>query len=106
MTDFYLHEAWCPRCRVSHPPGTKRCLHCGGGVLPVRPVEGMRVQQQARVARGPIEIPTAPDIVAAPGDQEEDAAAPVARPFRIGIATIWVLLAVVGTILRSCAERG
>jgi hypothetical protein len=105
MIEVYPHEAWCPSCHVSHPPGTKRCLHCGGGVLPMRPVQGMRGLQPS-VARGPIEIATAPDIVAAPDEEASEAAARMPRPFRIGIATIWVVLAVVGAILRSCAERG
>ena len=105
MTQVYPHEAWCPRCQVSHPPGTRRCLHCGGGVMPMRPVEGGRIAGPIP-ARGPIEVPTAPDMVPADEDAEREAAARVARPLRIGIATIWVVLAVVGTLLRACAERG
>ena len=104
MTQFYPHEAWCPRCHVSHPPGTRRCLHCGGGVMPVRPVEGMRSATPA-APRGPIEIPVPPDIVTE--DEGEPAeAGRVARPLRMGIAALWVVLAVVGALLRACAERG
>lgn len=27
-------EVWCPRCNVSFPIGTRRCLHCGGATVP------------------------------------------------------------------------
>ena len=104
MTEIYPHEAWCPRCRVSHPPGTKRCLHCGHGVLPVRPVEGMRAS--ATMSRGPIEIPMAPDIVSEDAEREQGEMSRVARPLRFGIAAIWVVLAAAGAILRACTERG
>ena len=39
-------EVYCPRCRVTAPVGTRRCVHCGGPVgggglrapAPLRPV--------------------------------------------------------------------
>jgi hypothetical protein len=104
MTEFYANEAWCPSCAVSHPPGTKRCLHCGGAVMPLRPVVGMR-SATTTAPPGPIEMATAPATAeAAAGEAAERATA--ARPMRIGIATIWIVLALVGSLLRACSERG
>lgn len=105
MTHAYPHEAWCPHCHVSHVPGTKRCLHCGGRVLPVRPGEGVRLAAAAG-APAAFEGGAAPELAAEPADEEQAAAARAARPLRIGVATIWIVLAVVGAILRTCAERG
>jgi len=98
MKAAYPHESWCPHCRVTHPPGTRRCLHCGGGVLPQRPAAGApeaaRVQPFDRAA-------------GAEPDEEEAAELPRgARPLRIGVASLWLLLALAGAILRTCAERG
>jgi hypothetical protein len=102
---IYPHEAWCPRCRVSHPPGTKRCLHCGNGVLPVRPVEGMRSASTTFAPPGPIGIPTAPGPAEAGG---EEAAAPPQRmtSLRLGLNAIWIALFVIVTAVRVCSERG
>ena len=105
MTQVYPHEAWCPRCSVSHPPGTRTCLHCGGPVMPVRLVEeGQR--GAAPPPPGPLEIPTRPEIVAPDDDDGGNAADRIARPLRIGIAGIWLVLAIVGALLRACSERG
>jgi hypothetical protein len=95
MITSYPQEAWCGRCHVSHPPGTRRCLHCGQPVLPVRP--GATTAAAGELGRAvPIGAP-----------EEEEAEAPRgARPLRIGIATLWLILAAAGAILRSCAERG
>jgi hypothetical protein len=98
MKPTYPHESWCPHCRVTHPPGTRRCLHCGGGVLPHRPEAGAR--EAARIQ--PF------DRAGGPEPEDEDAAQlpRAARPLRIGVASLWLLLALAGAILRTCAERG
>ncbi|HTY18482.1 MAG TPA: hypothetical protein VMH82_12215 [Myxococcota bacterium] len=86
-------EAWCPRCQVSCPPETRSCLHCGGRVVPSRdPVDGP-AEAAARVE--------------SPGSPADDAA-PVSRPglrsLRIGIAALWVIVALAGSLLRHCAQ--
>jgi hypothetical protein len=95
-----FYEAWCPHCRVTHPPGTRRCLHCGGPVLSERPSE-------AGSAVGPV-LRTGPSAWPPPADAEDDAAetSRVARPMRIGMAAIWILLAIGTAIVRACTERG
>ena len=102
MTQTLAHEAWCPSCRVTHPPGTRRCLHCGGPVLPERPVAG-------GIAPGPVVRPGAAAPWPIEAGQDEEAREPVVRavrPLKIGMAALWVVLAIVTGILRACAERG
>jgi hypothetical protein len=93
----YPNEAWCPRCHVSHPPGTRRCLHCGGGVMAARPAETPSLAAQREMEM--LETP------GATADEEPAEVARVARPLRIGLATLWILLAIAGAILRTCTER-
>jgi hypothetical protein len=94
-------EAWCPKCRVTHVPGTKRCIHCGGPVLPERPLQTFGNAPVMRPDTGS-PFPEAPP----PDDPEADAAARATRPLRLGMAAIWVLLAIGTAILRACSERG
>ena len=102
MSDAYLHEAWCPRCHVSHPPGTRRCLHCGGGVLPTRPGESLR-GASATGSPAPMNVASAP----VDATDDEPAAAPAKlSPLKLGINVIWVALFVVVTVMRVCSERG
>ena len=101
MTQTRFQEAWCPSCRVTHPPGTRRCLHCGGPVLPERPAAG-------GVAPGPFvrQGAAAPWPIEAGDDEETREPVRAARPMKISMAALWVVLAIVTGILRVCAERG
>lgn len=117
------YEWWCPRCRVSHPPGRKVCLHCGGrvererdagapaaprpigfGAPPLgRPLPPGRPGAPAPTSRsGPAPRPGPPPPIE--GDEEEAASA--ARPLRIGVALTWLVLALLGSLLRFCQEGG
>jgi hypothetical protein len=98
MTGTVPYEAWCPTCQVSHPPGTRRCLHCGGPVAPSR--EGEAVWTAA-----------APPTGAAPpghgrASPADDDAARRARPLQVATAVLWILLAIAAAVARACAERG
>lgn len=99
MTETYAHEAWCPRCRITHPPERKQCLHCGGPVLAHRPPDGIAPPPRT----GPFGMPAPPEA------EEEEAASRVARasrPLRFGFAAIWIVLGIVTAVMRACAERG
>ncbi len=88
-------ESYCWQCEVTHPPGTKRCVHCGGRV-------------SARPHPGELEMMRAREEIAAPiGDEEAEAgeAERVPRPFRIGITAVWLLLALVGSLYRVCSGQ-
>jgi hypothetical protein len=106
------YEWWCPRCRVTHPPGRKVCVHCGGRVQESRD-GGPRVFDVRSVLETRLGVPS-------PAGQEPAGAGPSssgaepddvpeprgARGARIGMTVAWVLLAVVATLLRMCQERG
>jgi hypothetical protein len=94
-------EAWCPSCRVTHVPGTKRCIHCGGPVLPERPAAGGS-SATPKMRPGTFSPWPAPP----PDDAEAEEASTKARPLRIGMAAIWILLAILTGILRACSENG
>jgi hypothetical protein len=74
---------------VTHPPDTKVCIHCGG-----------------RVARGRDAAPAAPFQLPAPRDEGAEAEAAergqAARPLRIAIAVLWLVLALAGTLWQRC----
>ena len=91
MTSF---EAWCPHCRVSWPPETRYCVHCGGRVAPSRELAegGMR----GSFAAGEGADPRA--------EAEATVQRSAVRPLRIGIAVLWLVLALAGSILRHCAQ--
>ena len=101
MTTISAHEAWCPQCRVTHPPGTRRCLHCGGPVMPSRPPEG-------GAAPGPVlrEGPFAPWPDAEGRDEEAAPPNRAVRGVRVGMAALWIAIAIATAIARACAERG
>jgi len=90
MTSF---EAWCPRCKVSWAPGTRTCVHCGGRVTPSR----------TAVAAPPFSREI--DGAEPPSPSEEAASRPVVRPLRIGVAMLWLIVALAGAIVRHCAQQ-
>lgn len=76
------YEVYCNRCRVTHPVGSKRCLHCGGPLTPHRSGQLLEVP------------PTAEEVV------EEE------MPGRSGfspLTLIWVVLLIAGYLYRACA---
>jgi hypothetical protein len=87
-------EAWCPRCQVSCPPETRSCLHCGGRVVPSRDPVGGAAEAAARAASAGSPADDAVPLSRGPG----------LRSLRIGIAALWVILALAGSVLRHCAQ--
>ena len=81
------YEVRCYNCNVSFPPGTKRCMHCGGrtGQKPVPgPIPGMEPPH-------PLELE----------DMEDEN--PLRRgPARLLMGAVWVLLALVASLYRVC----
>ena len=94
MTSF---EAWCPRCRVTWPPEARTCVHCGGRVAPSRALVEV-ASQGGRPPAAAEEIRTQ--------QQETDASARQSplRLLRIGIAALWLALALAGSLLRHCNQ--
>jgi len=91
-----FYEWWCPRCRVTYPPGRKQCVHCGGRV------------QTSRDAPTVFDPRAGAGLPGAPDEPAEEAGAPeprAARAARIGLTLVWVALAVLASVLRACQER-
>jgi hypothetical protein len=85
---------------VTHPPGRKVCVHCGG-----------RVQTSRDAAPALDPLATRLRLPGPAGEEQdlEDAAEPEsrgARGARIGMTLVWVVLAAVATLLRLCQEQG
>jgi hypothetical protein len=88
MADTTYYEVRCPNCNTSFPPEAKRCVHCGG------PLGGG--------LRGWITLGGG-----APSPAEEEQAE-AELPFQRGRNVVWVVTAVIALVLsmlRSCAER-
>jgi hypothetical protein len=101
MATSVQYEVRCPRCNVSFPPGTKRCMHCGGRTGPGL-VAGSTSQSDG------------PEFVLRPSDRtgpgafgEEEEELGDRRPglMRSAVTVIWVLLAIAFSVIRACSEN-
>jgi len=99
------YEWWCPRCQVTHPPGTRTCLHCGGRVQKSRDAALAHDPQAALEVL--LRRPGARDDAGhAPGPPAEDDEPNAGRASRVGLTLAWLVIAVLATVARLCAERG
>jgi len=93
-------EVRCRYCDVSHPIGTKRCIHCGNRIggrasAPVTPAFGTPDDTVAR--------PFTPIGEREPVDEEE---MPTRSPLRIGMSVVWLVVLAIGMLSRMCTEGG
>lgn len=111
-----LYEVRCNPCEVSFPPGTKRCLHCGGRIggrlrqAPPAPV--MRSQNEppsdflAHQADSPPEGRRI-DLSELAADSEDEAqSSSPRRAIRLGVNVLWILGALVITLAQMCRGGG
>ncbi|MCG8591685.1 MAG: hypothetical protein MJE66_20495 [Proteobacteria bacterium] len=77
-----VFEDHCFHCNVSVPPGTRRCIHCGGRV-------------------GHLDDP---EPLVAPSAVEEAEESGRSGMLRVGLGAMWFLLAIVGSVMRVCSE--
>ena len=101
------HEAYCPSCRVSHPPGTRLCIHCGGAVLSERPEDAGRMRQQTMQELATATAETGP--VLEPGDFETPDGEAAKKPHgaaRVVLSLVWIAVAVAISIYRGCQGGG
>ena len=99
------YEVRCPRCDVSFPIETRRCLHCGG---PTGEVEGTAVfetlvQSSAASAEefpGPIEeIPDRDERVLEASDEPSSIGRSLIRSLG---GLVWVVVLIGFTLARNC----
>jgi hypothetical protein len=121
-------ETRCPRCKVSFPIETRRCVHCGGATeVPPRgaaaapaPPAGSRpgsgrlrarVQAQAQRVPAPppqtqrVPAPSARLPLPTPQDEDDDEL-PGRSGFTRGAGLVWVVLAIAASLYRACTGEG
>ena len=108
------YEVACPTCRVSYPPEQKRCVHCGGKttksiveVPDAAPEFADAVGHAEPEPAGPVGLPgDAREIVFFPRDaaEEEEEDAPRGGVLRKLGGLVWIIMFVVLTAVRMCAE--
>lgn len=107
------YEVACPSCKVSYPPGQKRCVHCGGKTTKSFVEMPDETEQFADVV-GHVEPEPAPmmageghEMVFLPRDAsgDGDADAPSGGILRRLGGLVWIVLFVVLTAIRMCAEE-
>ena len=82
-TPAHLYEVRCASCNVSFPPGTRRCIHCGG-----------RIGRQLRVEAG-LPLPVEE------GEEPEEEM-PGGSAARAGIWAVTAIIAMAGSLFRMC----
>lgn len=101
------YEVRCPRCDVSFPIETRRCIHCGG------PTAESAATADPGAFPGPLEAshggaPTAsPESVARGGELETPEDGPpsiVANLLRSFGSLFWIIALVAFSMLRNCSE--
>lgn len=104
-------EVRCPRCDVSFPIETRRCIHCGGATTAPGVVAGIGIRVgplESAGEGGPGSFPTMPS---GPGDRDVDEAssAPAqglgATLLRSFGSLFWVIALVGFSLLRTCSEE-
>lgn len=114
------YEVRCPRCDVSFPVETKRCVHCGGPTAaadapaPIAIDSGatspwIRTSEGAPGGAGPagtVGAPSAPGNAGGDGLEVPEEAAPTlgATLLRTFGSLFWVIALIAFSILRSCGE--
>ena len=81
-TSTTQYEVRCLRCNVSFPPGTRRCLHCGG-----------------RTGRPP---PVTMDMPSPVPDGEPEEEMPGGSAARAGLWAVTAAIAMAGSLFRMC----
>lgn len=109
------YEVRCPRCDVSFPVETRRCIHCGGPTAASASPPPMAVETVSSFPwNRPQETPTgAPEDGAAAPAGGGGSELPEEAPTSIGAtllrtfgSLIWVVALVAFSILRSCSDEG
>lgn len=98
------YEVRCPRCRVSFPPETRRCLHCGAATVPPGAAEAaVRPSDEARQEPRPFSLERPGPPGTGGGEAEVDETEARAGRLSRGLGLLWILAVVGVSIYRACA---
>lgn len=103
------HEAYCPSCRVSHPPGTRRCVHCGGQVMRERPEDAGGMHEPTQTIEELVLATEAPGDALDPEaleTAEQESAKKPAGFARVALSLIWIAVAIGISVYRGCQGGG
>lgn len=92
------YESYCTSCQVSHPPRTRRCLHCGGEVMKERPAHVGTMRQGEETTFEDLLQPESER----PQDEEESAPRKAPGGMRVAISLLWIAFAIGISIYRGC----
>lgn len=103
-------EVWCSTCRVTFPPESKRCLHCGGrttvGRIAVPDVvtgDAFAFQMPSFGEASSNASPSPP----MPPEEFTGEEQPAGRSFlRAGMSVIWMVVLGAGYLWQSCTGGG
>lgn len=95
MRKSSAYEVRCPSCDVSAPPGTRRCMHCGGPMI-----------EAGTVALSSAAPESLQEVILrherAGGDAIEDEEAAPRSGFSRGIGLLWILMLIAVSVYRQC----
>lgn len=104
-----VYEVRCPACKVSFPPETGRCFHCGGRTSPrgspsLKPVfsidrDGTVVAEKTREEEG--SWPALQD----PNDATDGETPARSGWLRLGGGLVWIVLAILASLGQMCEGR-
>jgi len=100
------YEAVCPRCEVTFPPETRRCVHCGGATMQPGEAHAHAPGSPASDRRPPfsLERPPPPRMET---EEEEDVRAGRASSWISRVmGLVWIVALVAITAYRACMGQG
>ena len=106
-----VYEVRCPRCDVSFPPETRRCVHCGGktgtarsgAARAVRPREFDESTDLASIAVG-MDVDGQPIRTQPLIEDSEEETTSRGGWARSAMTLLWVAAAIGFSVLRACQE--
>lgn len=105
------YETRCPRCNVSFPPETRKCIHCGGATGKPRAqlVETWTANESRdSISEGPAPIEPEDESIfsmetAGPGEEGAESGSSLPRTLlRTFGSLIWIGLLIAFTLARDC----
>ncbi|MEZ4334635.1 MAG: hypothetical protein R3F35_23000 [Myxococcota bacterium] len=86
------YEVRCPRCDVSFPIGTRRCVHCGGPTAAPGAAPSLESGPFERTQPEPVQI------------GEEEAPGVGSSLLKLSGSLFWIVALVIFSLVRHCGE--